>query len=348
MGESHQPRIGVVARDPTGGIALGGDHWSGGRYDGMTAYVGRLDPLGNLVWGISYPHGMWAADVTIAPEGRMAILAGSSETIHGDLVGSRWLTLSLYDPQGTELWSLWNTWPNLRYYAGYFASIELVDETLYLAFWSIDDSAASYQLRLELWSVGLDGSINWSRQYADLLGPEAVVWATSLAVAPSGDLMVGGSWESGFSSHDKNSFILRFSPEGELLENTVLGRPGVDDEIQDLVVMPDGRLYTIGQIDGRMWVAYHSTVTTAIDYEARPNPSRLAVYPNPGTGVLSVRPPSEFREPLEVQVLDLLGRVVIRRTLAGRELDLSRLGPGTYIVSVRSENRMANDVVILR
>ena len=83
--------------------------------------------------------------------------------------------------------------------------------------------------------------------------------------------------------------------------------------------------------------AAHLTYTTLLPARARAAAPGFAVFPNPTAGALHVQLPAGF-ELTEIQVLNTLGQVVLRRigSNVSTELDLTELAPGFYAVRALS------------
>jgi len=89
----------------------------------------------------------------------------------------------------------------------------------------------------------------------------------------------------------------------------------------------------------------YNSVTSSIpeDVIAR---DAFNVYPNPTTGLLSV---SDLGAGVtDIQVLDLLGKVVLTPTVGAARIDLSTLRDGMYVLNVTTENGWFTKRVIKR
>ena len=73
----------------------------------------------------------------------------------------------------------------------------------------------------------------------------------------------------------------------------------------------------------------------------------LSLYPNPVTsGKVYISSKNDLEK--EIVVFDLLGKKVIQTHLASRELNVSDLTPGVYIIKISEENPSATRKLIIR
>ena len=73
----------------------------------------------------------------------------------------------------------------------------------------------------------------------------------------------------------------------------------------------------------------------------------LAIYPNPVTGS-KVFITSDKNQSKEIEVYNVLGKMVLSARLIGKELDVSELTPGIYIVKIREGNTQATRKLVVR
>ncbi len=73
----------------------------------------------------------------------------------------------------------------------------------------------------------------------------------------------------------------------------------------------------------------------------------LSIYPNPVTGS-KVFIASEKNHPKEVEIYNVLGKLVLSARLIGKELDLTELTPGIYIVKIREGNTQATRKLVVK
>jgi hypothetical protein len=73
----------------------------------------------------------------------------------------------------------------------------------------------------------------------------------------------------------------------------------------------------------------------------------LSIYPNPVTGN-KVYISSDKNQPKEIEVYNVLGKIVLSAKLIGKELDVSELTPGIYILKIREGNSQATRKLVVR
>ncbi len=73
----------------------------------------------------------------------------------------------------------------------------------------------------------------------------------------------------------------------------------------------------------------------------------LAVYPNPVTnGKIFVT--SKSGENKDVSIYDVLGKLILQSSMSSKELNISSLSPGVYIIKVRENEATATRKLIVR
>lgn len=73
----------------------------------------------------------------------------------------------------------------------------------------------------------------------------------------------------------------------------------------------------------------------------------LSLYPNPvSTGKVYITSKNDLDK--EVQIFDVLGKKVLQTQLSARELNLSNLTPGVYIIKIKEEEATATRKLIIR
>ena len=71
------------------------------------------------------------------------------------------------------------------------------------------------------------------------------------------------------------------------------------------------------------------------------------LYPNPVTnGKIFIS--TTKNAPKQINVFDVLGTKVLQTTISGKELDLSNLGKGVYILRVLENNKMATRKLVIK
>lgn len=73
----------------------------------------------------------------------------------------------------------------------------------------------------------------------------------------------------------------------------------------------------------------------------------LNVYPNPvGNGKIYIS--SKSSAPKDVEIYDVLGKRVMQTTLATKELNISALNPGVYIIKIKEGEQRATRKLIVK
>ncbi|MES2240994.1 MAG: T9SS type A sorting domain-containing protein [Bacteroidota bacterium] len=73
----------------------------------------------------------------------------------------------------------------------------------------------------------------------------------------------------------------------------------------------------------------------------------LSLYPNPvSSGRVSISTKNDGEK--EIIIFDLLGKKVLQTVLNSRELNVSNLTPGVYIIKINEENATATRKLIVR
>ena len=73
----------------------------------------------------------------------------------------------------------------------------------------------------------------------------------------------------------------------------------------------------------------------------------LKLYPNPVTnGKIFIS--TSQNGPKQIHVFDVLGTKVIETTILGKELNLSNLNKGVYIIRILEKNKMATRKLVIK
>ncbi|AIG29066.1 T9SS type A sorting domain-containing protein [Flavobacterium psychrophilum] len=73
----------------------------------------------------------------------------------------------------------------------------------------------------------------------------------------------------------------------------------------------------------------------------------LNVYPNPvGNGRVFIT--SKTADPKDVEIFDVLGKRVIQTTIVTKELNVSSLSPGVYIIKIKEGEQRATRKLIIK
>lgn len=73
----------------------------------------------------------------------------------------------------------------------------------------------------------------------------------------------------------------------------------------------------------------------------------LSIYPNPvSNGKIYITTKQNFTK--EIEIFDVLGKKVQSTSLFGKELNISKLTPGIYILKIREKNSSATRKLVVR
>lgn len=101
-------------------------------------------------------------------------------------------------------------------------------------------------------------------------------------------------------------------------------------------------------------LAFFFTVSvSAQDTKQQPKPQDgtviegLSLYPNPVTnGKVYISSKNDLEK--EITIFDILGKKVLQTQLSSKELNVSNLSPGVYIIKINEENATATRKLIVR
>ena len=83
-------------------------------------------------------------------------------------------------------------------------------------------------------------------------------------------------------------------------------------------------------------------------HSSEENPSEsLSIYPNPATGG-KVFLNSKSSELKEIEIFDILGKVVLQSTINTKELNVSSLSPGIYMIKIKEGEATATRKLIIK
>lgn len=74
----------------------------------------------------------------------------------------------------------------------------------------------------------------------------------------------------------------------------------------------------------------------------------VSIYPNPATGD-KIHISSKSVEPKEIEIFDILGKRVMQATVSpSREINISTLTPGVYIVTIKEADHVSTRKLIVK
>ena len=73
----------------------------------------------------------------------------------------------------------------------------------------------------------------------------------------------------------------------------------------------------------------------------------LSIYPNPvSNGIIYIT--STLNKPKEIKIYDVLGKMAMSETILGKELDVSNLNPGVYILRIKENELSTTRKLVVR
>ena len=157
-----------------------------------------------------------------------------------------------------------------------------------------------------------------------------------VVLQPNGRILLGGSF--GGSGLPNN--LARLLPSGAA-DASYAGTAVPGGTVRALLVQPDGNLMvggTFATVAGQPYMSLARITASNVLHVAAPQAvaDRTAAWPVPAHATLTVAPDASAR-PQTVELLDLLGRPVLRQALSGAApavLPLETLRAGTYLLRV--------------
>ena len=107
---------------------------------------------------------------------------------------------------------------------------------------------------------------------------------------------------------------------------------------------PDSSLVPVS-FNNEIW-QYINGLECAPDAVDENTQKTVGIYPNPATGFLQIDLPDIYTD-YEVSVFDIIGQRVIRR-YNKKELDVSTLLPGIYIIKIKSEEKEFTEILAIQ
>ncbi|MCB2378698.1 T9SS type A sorting domain-containing protein [Hymenobacter sp. BT635] len=316
-----------VGVQPDGGLLVGAGG-SGATFNGRTAFLHRLLPSGLPDAGYAQATGTGPSsavtNIAVLPDGRHYV-GGTFTRMNTTPTESvvRLLSTGALDPSFL-----------LPTAAGTPRSITkllpLANDELLVA-----GSFASYAgvARTNLVWLNANGSVNTGLN-ANLGG--GVV--SELSLQPNGRILVGTSISQLIGSANQGT-LFRLNADASLDNSFAAGPALVSRGIRSILVHADGKI-TIGgsfsAVSGqpRTGIA-RLTAPNVLSVGSRQSTARTEAWPNPAHDALQLQLAAEAR-PRTVQLLDNLGRVVLRQpvTQARLTLPLQQLRAGLYVLRV--------------
>lgn len=333
----------------------GGDLLAGVNMDTAGVVVARLNADGEFLWSKSYlrPRGM-IHDALIEPDGSVVLLGFTDSTASTNIfvppppTYQPKLFMLKVDANGEVLWcKAWQSIPN-TWYVRSWARITSTLDGNYAVLANTGYPQYNYPNRPFLMKTSTNGDTLWTRT----VGVEAYSYLVQDLLAYSdGGYMINGiiygdlpDLNSGLNYIYKTDSLGRFSCLDEPYPVVASDLFPVDSSFTLTAVFSSAIATPISVVDSILDPSLFTT-WDACEY-ANHVPLRMErnrpmrILPNPNTGRFTMA----FADPLMAQsyfsVYDALGKLLYQRPLPARatleEVDLSRLGAGTYVIKLTS------------
>jgi len=93
--------------------------------------------------------------------------------------------------------------------------------------------------------------------------------------------------------------------------------------------------------------SYAQLNTEKLSTEITQNIDGLTIYPNPvSNGKIYIS--TTLNHTKEINIYDVLGKIIISETLIGKELDISKLNSGVYILKIGENEYSATRKLVVR
>lgn len=156
--------------------------------------------------------------------------------------------------------------------------------------------------------------------------------------------------------------VLRYTTNGALdtdFANSNVSTPYSNEINQcfSLLIQPDNKIVAGGTIysaalceNKYLGALVRINLGVILGTESFINSDNFVIYPNPTTGIFTIKAPNNTTSFFKVEVINILGQVVYqeKNTLINdKEIDVSNLSTGVYYVSLSNENGMVKKTIVI-
>jgi len=298
-------------------------------------YLIRTDSLGNPLWERMYGGSLYDAgnDLIETPDGGFMLL-GWTRSFGA---GNRDFYLVKTDSLGNQQWQ--KTYGDANFDSGH--SIIVLSDGTYLlgGYRNLNERRQGY-----LYKVDELGTVIWENDYGDDTTTEEFHKILEL---PNGDIVAAGLYDpyGAAPQSDNGGLLVRITGEGDEIWRRVYQKNQYTDLFYSVLATEDGGFLLGGQAWNEetssqdAWLLkvdsvgcpYPNCITGMDEQESRV--AVVDVWPNPCTDVLHMEMSGNSGQ-LEVQVLDISGREVLRHTQheARGTLDVGHWQSGVYVL----------------
>jgi len=325
---------------------------TGGKGD-YDVWVVKIDATGNILWQKTYggTEEEWASHIIQTNDGGF-ILAGRTDSNGGDITqyfGSEDLLVLKLDADGNLEWQ--------RNYGGngseVASEIWQTQDGGYITIGYIGTSTTGQVTGhhggvYDAWVARLNatGDLLWQRA----VGGSGLDYGRSIFPTIDGGFVVAG--ETGSIDGDMigndgggDIFLIKLNDSGVIQWQKTMGGSQAEfgrcvRQTADAGFIVAGSSWSSngdassnkGSYD--FWIIKLSPETTTATEQSTQN---LEVFPNPSTGIVTLQIPTE-ETLLQIQLIDLQGRIINQQNGADATFDLSPFPKGNYLLMARSEN----------
>jgi hypothetical protein len=340
----------------------GGDLLAGMNLPTAGAVVARLDADGNFLWCKSYlrPNGM-VHDAVIEVDGSFVITGVTDNTIQNMFIPlpisfQPKLFMMKLTADGDVIWCRgYDSAPNHWHTPRASRIVKTMDEN-YTILATLGYEGYNFFYRPFLMKTDLNGDTLWTRS----MGKDGFDYYTQdlLAYSDGGFMLSGGVWGDLPQGRSSAATVFKTDSLGHFScwerTHTV--------EVTDL--FPTDSSFVLTSVDGATahpafandttfapTATYDGcTFTTGIPPELSRS-RKMSIRPNPTPGRITVSFPDPLQRDTYYSVIDATGRLLYQRPLpAGgteEDIDLSRFGPGTYILRINDPDGQRNERVVV-
>ncbi|QDO93519.1 T9SS type A sorting domain-containing protein [Formosa sediminum] len=95
------------------------------------------------------------------------------------------------------------------------------------------------------------------------------------------------------------------------------------------------------------FVVSHTTHAQSIEANISQNIEELSIYPNPVmNGKLYIVTKENLTK--DIEIFNVLGKLIFQTTLFGKEVNISKLNPGIYIIKIKENNISTTRKLVVR
>ncbi|MFB9051692.1 T9SS type A sorting domain-containing protein [Formosa undariae] len=95
------------------------------------------------------------------------------------------------------------------------------------------------------------------------------------------------------------------------------------------------------------FIISHNTQAQAVNADTTQNIEELSIYPNPvSNGKLYIVTKNNLTK--DIEIFNVLGKSILQTTLFGKEMNISKLNAGIYIIKIKENNISTTRKLVVR